>query len=145
MFPALAIDSLPHKNGSPAAETTPVAEPRNRRDENSLRSNSFSSLRDEGEKFVPLLPVPHPAARFSVNGGEWIGILVISGWYVEVYARRRSVLDMRSHAGAWERSMIFSLGNGDDGIRCALPILPRLMPTGSLSPARLELITSPRS
>jgi hypothetical protein len=34
------------------------------------RSNRFSSLRDEGEKFVPLLPVPYPADRLSANGYE---------------------------------------------------------------------------
>jgi hypothetical protein len=45
------------RKGSPAAETAPVAEPRNRRGKNSLRSNS-----------LPLHPVPHPTARLSGKG-----------------------------------------------------------------------------
>jgi hypothetical protein len=45
------------RKGSPAAETAPAAEPRNRRGKNSLRSNS-----------LPLHPVPHPTARLSGKG-----------------------------------------------------------------------------
>ncbi len=45
------------RKGSPVAETTPFAKVRNRRGNNSLRSNS-----------LPLHPVPHLAARLSANG-----------------------------------------------------------------------------
>ena len=51
------VCATPLRKGSPAAETTPVDELRNRRGKNSLRSNS-----------LPLFPVPHPAARLSAKG-----------------------------------------------------------------------------
>ena len=45
------------RKGSPAAETAPFAKVRNRRGNNSLRSNS-----------LPLHPIPRLAARLSANG-----------------------------------------------------------------------------
>jgi len=53
----LAQKKVTKENGSPAALTTPVVALRNRRGENSLRSNSS-----------PLFPVAEPAARQGGNG-----------------------------------------------------------------------------
>ena len=66
-FLLLAQKKVTKENGSPAAETTPVDELRNRQGEQRVGLPNRRSLRSNSS---PLFPVAEPAARLSGNGVE---------------------------------------------------------------------------